>query len=184
MATRRTHWGVPTVTAGLVGTAGARHLQSAIAVELQRGGGTLQVPGPGLGAAELLHREEHKEGENPQPGPSAVPRHGAVPPGCPLPSPMASFGQTHHRQWSASGKSCCFFSCPLLFHGASRKTLPNLKPKKKKRLQINHEMSGLFLFLFSLFLMEFNLSAFKYRRKGLEPRCFPSICEAFQWARY
>lgn len=58
----QTHRGVPAGTAGLVGTAGARHLESAIAVKLQRGRGTPQVPSPGLGAAELLHREEQQSG--------------------------------------------------------------------------------------------------------------------------
>lgn len=56
----RTHRGVPAGTAGLVGTAGAHHLESAIAVKLQRGGGTPQVPCPGLRAAELLCGEEQQ----------------------------------------------------------------------------------------------------------------------------
>lgn len=56
----RTHQGVPTGTARLVGTASARHLESAIAMKLQWGGGALQVAGPGLRAAELLHGEEQQ----------------------------------------------------------------------------------------------------------------------------
>lgn len=49
-----THLGVPTGAAGAVGTAGACHLQGAIAVELPRGRGAPQVLGPSLGAAQLL----------------------------------------------------------------------------------------------------------------------------------
>ena len=59
-STRGTHRGIPAGTARLVGTAGAHHLESAIAVELQRGRETLQVRGPGLRAAELLHGEEQQ----------------------------------------------------------------------------------------------------------------------------
>lgn len=58
----RTHQGVPAGTAGPVGTAGACHLERAIAVKLQRGRGAPQVPGPGLGAAELLSGKEQQSG--------------------------------------------------------------------------------------------------------------------------
>lgn len=56
----RTHQGVPADTARLVGTAGACHLEGAIAMKLQRGRGAPQVPSPGLRAAELLSGKEQQ----------------------------------------------------------------------------------------------------------------------------
>lgn len=181
----RTHRGIPAGTAGLVGTAGARHLQSAIAVKLQRRRGTPQVPGPGLGAAELLRGEEQQSGwvspARSQRCPQAL--------GCAVWVPAATsdcqFGAAPHQAVSDSGKSCRYFSCPLLSHGVSRKTLSNLKPKKKDHKSIMRRL-GFSSCCFPSFCWsrEFNLSAFKHRRKGLDLRCFPSIWEAFQQAQH
>lgn len=52
------HLGVPAGTARAVGTAGARHLQGGIAVELPCGRGAPQVLSPRLSAAQLLQGEE------------------------------------------------------------------------------------------------------------------------------
>lgn len=60
MAPEVPHLGVPAGAAGAVGTAGARHLQGGIAVELPCGRRAPQVLSPRLSAAQLLQGEEEE----------------------------------------------------------------------------------------------------------------------------